>query len=203
MYVSIDRPDFLDINIVNEKLFTSKTDNQTLAEDFRIVDIKVPRLIRSKGDLDSLKRLAASAQNSMILSLVVPIAFSMFMSISMDNVWGLYNMLQIECNIINLTFMTMPANAQYLISILKPLTAFKIGENKIVKKWLKTYVFARAEFLQEIIFGQGVLVQGVFIIGILLFIIGLGLVVSRKIYTLRQFFLKKKEALMWSSVFRS
>ena len=139
----------------------------------------------------------------MILSLVVPIAFSMFMSVSMDNVWGLYNMLQIECNIINLTFMSMPGNASYLISILKPLTAFKIGENKFVKKWLKTYVFARAEFLQEIIFGQGVLVTGAFVIGVLLFIIGLGLVASKKIFKLRQFFLKQQDALMWSSVFRS
>ena len=46
--------------------------------------------------------LGESSKNSMILTLVVPFLFMVFMSMSMDRVWSFYLMLQIISNLMNL-----------------------------------------------------------------------------------------------------
>ena len=85
-----------------------------------------------------------SAKGSMLLTLIVPLCFTLFMSVSMDRVWGLYNMLQIECNLLNFHFMKMPANAHYLLSVLNGISSFKLMSEPIVKDFLKNHVFKNA-----------------------------------------------------------
>ena len=67
------------------------------------VDIfKVPFMASSKEDAQSIDSIGNSAQNSMILTLVIPFVFMCFMSMSMKRVWLLYNMLQILGNTVNI-----------------------------------------------------------------------------------------------------
>ena len=45
--------------------------------------------------------MGSSASSSMLLTLIIPFCFMLFMSASMDRVWSFYNMLQLSTNIMN------------------------------------------------------------------------------------------------------
>ena len=59
-------------------------------------------MIKAGNEADELMSLGESSKNSMILTLVIPFLFMVFMSMSMDRVWSFYLMLQIISNLMNL-----------------------------------------------------------------------------------------------------
>ena len=71
--------------------------------------------------------LGESSKNSMILTLVVPFLFMVFMSVSMDRVWSLYLMLQIISNLMNLK-LQRPGNAEYIMFVSEKISYFKVTE---------------------------------------------------------------------------
>ena len=45
---------------------------------------------------------------------------------SMDRVWGLYNMLQVQSNLSNFERVLLPANAEYILFITKNVSFFNL-----------------------------------------------------------------------------
>ena len=59
--------------------------------------------------------LVDSATNSMLISIFVPLAFQVFMSVGMNRVWSLYLMLQIACNLKNIPEVFLPDNIMTIV----------------------------------------------------------------------------------------
>lgn len=89
----------------------------------------------------------------MLITLIVPFGFMVFMSVSMNRVWSLYLMLQIISNITNYPSLLIPANSQYIIFILQNISYFKILQEQNVQIWLKENVFGKMKILQQILIG--------------------------------------------------
>ena len=65
----------------------------TLAANYTVDNILVPIQFSSKDEEQKVDSMAGAAESSMIFSLVVPLAFMVFMSVSINRVWGMYNSL--------------------------------------------------------------------------------------------------------------
>jgi len=70
--------------------------------------------------------IAGTTEGSMLFTLIVPFCFMVFMSMSMDRVWGLYNMLQVQSNLSNFERVLLPANAEYILFITKNVSFFNL-----------------------------------------------------------------------------
>ena len=53
----------------------------------------MPSLAKSEEEAAMIMNIATSTKDSMMLTLVVPFFFMIFMTLSMDRVWSLYLML--------------------------------------------------------------------------------------------------------------
>jgi len=126
LYVSSDQPDYLSIRFLNTSYLLRLNDSVSLASNYTIKDAKVPPQAASAKEIKAVEQLADSAQASMIFTLVVPFCFMLFMSCSMDRVWGLYNMLQVQSNIPNFRMIALPANAEYILMITKNVSFFNL-----------------------------------------------------------------------------
>ena len=73
----------------------------------------LPSMIDS-ADTNSIMKLGNYTKNSMLLSLIIPFAFMVFMSASMDSVWSMYLMVQILSNLMNMSI-KIPGNAMFII----------------------------------------------------------------------------------------
>ena len=80
------------------------------------MEVKVPSQARSKEEAKQIIFIATTAQSSMLLTLIIPLGFQIFMSIGMNRVWSLYLMLQVACNIENIHSLIIPANIETLIT---------------------------------------------------------------------------------------
>ena len=145
LFVSIEEDDIIDLHFLETSLFrAAHKGNVTLESGYSLLDIRIPKQSKSEADYKNIQNMGNSAKGSMLLTLIVPLCFTLFMSVSMNRVWGLYNMLQIECNLLNLHFMKIPANAQYLLQILKGISDFSLMSEPMVKNFLRDYIFKRA-----------------------------------------------------------
>jgi hypothetical protein len=77
-------------------------------------------------------------------------------------------MMQIIGNIVDLKNFLVPSNANFVLKILFNISNFKIFENRNVQIWLKLYVFGHLDAVQNVIFGQGVFITGLFAFGAIL-----------------------------------
>lgn len=80
----------------------------------------------------------------MLLTLIVPFLFMLFMSASMDRVWSFYNMLQLSTNLLHFNSISIPANNVVLMAIIKNVTYFSLFKDKHVQDWLQKYIFGKA-----------------------------------------------------------
>ena len=80
----------------------------------------------------------------MIFTLVLPFAFMLLMSVSMNRVWALYNMLQLLINLSNYERVIVPANIEFLLNTISNIVNFSILEQQEVKLWLEQHVFGKA-----------------------------------------------------------
>lgn len=62
----------------------------------------------------------------MIFTLIVPVGFMLFMTMSMNRVWSLYLMLQVTSSLLLFDSLLIPANAGYILYILSNIANFKI-----------------------------------------------------------------------------
>ena len=68
----------------------------------------------------------------MIFTLVIPFAFMIFMSVSMERVWSLYNTMQLMANILQYQMLKISANSLFFIDIIKKTSNFDLlGEPNI------------------------------------------------------------------------
>jgi hypothetical protein len=95
------------------------------------------------------------------------------MSVSMNRVWSLYLMMQIIGNISDLQNFIIPSNAQFILNLLFNISNFKIFQNKTVKTWMEEHIFGRFTSIQDVIFGQGILVTGLIALTAILVLVAL------------------------------
>ena len=135
----------------------------------------------------------------MIISLVIPFGFMLFMSVSMNRVWGLYNFLQVISNLRNYRRLMIPAASDFLLVMVESVSNFSFLKEQNVQVWLKEYVFGKSKKLQQILTGDGVmmltLIVSLPLIGALLFLLHK--------FKNSSHLQKLKAKLMWSSVLRS
>lgn len=93
----------------------------------------------------------------------------------------------------------LPANAEYILVITQNISFFNMLQEENVQLFLKKHIFSRVQLLQEILINQG---TGFMMICFLVvaFVV---LAVFQKYAKDSPLFIKLKNKLMWSSVFRS
>jgi hypothetical protein len=106
---SASQPDKIKIELKMNKFFVARKDEKKMELLTKSSDM--PRLFASKEDAKNIKSLATGAQNSMLITLIIPFCFMIFMSVSMNRVWSLYLMMQIIGNIADLRNFVIPSNA--------------------------------------------------------------------------------------------
>ena len=80
--------------------------------------------------------MGSDSQNAMLLTLIIPFCFMLFMSFSMNKVWTLYNMMQLITKIKNYKTMIIPANLLLLIDVVQNIVSFSLFDNAFVQTWL-------------------------------------------------------------------
>ena len=83
----------------------------------------------------------------MLLTLIIPFCFMVFMSFSMDKVWELYKMMQLITNISNYQTITIPANLSLMLNIVQNIVSFSLFDNNLIQKWMTKHVFGKLENL--------------------------------------------------------
>lgn len=121
------------------------------------------------------------------------------MSMSMNRVWGMYNMIQLISNITNLKQLMIPANSHQFLMVLKNVAFFNMLKQIDVQLWLKENIFKNMSGLQELITGQGTIFFAMIGISLSLIVI----LILNKYCKNKPIVDKLKNKIMWSSVFRS
>ena len=101
------------------------SNNITVKQNFT-TSLYLPTMIDT-ADTDSIMKLGDYTKNSMLLTLVIPFGFMLFMSMSMDSVWAMYLMMQIVSNQQNI-IINRPGNTEYLLFIGSQISYFKVTE---------------------------------------------------------------------------
>jgi hypothetical protein len=76
-----------------------------------------------------MSALGRANSSSILISLIIPILFSIFMTSSLDRVWGFYNMIQIQGSLLWILPMVFPAMGEFTIQIGKSISFFNIFKN--------------------------------------------------------------------------
>jgi hypothetical protein len=135
----------------------------------------------------------------MLVTLFVPFVFMVFMSMSMNRVWALYNMFQLLINLIDYRKMSIPGNLSFVLELIKGMVYFSILDEPHVQVFLTNHVFRKMHTLQKILVGQGIFVTSLIFLAVAIAVVVVGL----KVKALHTIFIKIKHKIMFSSVFRS
>ena len=92
LYVASEGRDALDIKVLESSFFMSKATNETMPGNYTL-EVEVPPQAKSAEDANLIAEVGRSARFGLLFSLLIPFCFMLFMSVSMDTVWGFYNML--------------------------------------------------------------------------------------------------------------
>ena len=68
-------------------------------------------MVASEADYEFIGSAVDITSDSLIYTFLIPVVFMVFMSVSMNKVWGLYLMLQIIANITQYQILIVPASA--------------------------------------------------------------------------------------------
>jgi hypothetical protein len=123
--------DFVTITILQRALFMSKLDKFMVADLYSLTT-DVPAQMASEADFIQIQSMGSSSSNALLLTLIVPFCFMIFMSFSMNKVWVLYNMMQLIINIKNYKALMIPANLMLMLEIVTNIVTFSIFENRFV-----------------------------------------------------------------------
>ena len=167
--------------------------------NFTTEKVSVLNQARTKEDYVQIKSLTTGSSNSVIASLIIPFAFMVFLSISMNRAWSLYLMLQVVSNINRFEILIIPATAKPIILMMEWITNFKIMENETVQKFMKKYVFKNLSQIQEYVTDQGTVFIAMIICGFALFTV----LIVQKCKIKLEIKQKIKNLVMWTPIFRS
>jgi hypothetical protein len=67
--------------------------NMTSKFGYELKEIEIPPQMRSQEEFEYVESIGQNIVNGMLLTLVIPLVFNIFMSVSMNKVWSLYNLL--------------------------------------------------------------------------------------------------------------
>jgi hypothetical protein len=195
---SLPEKDLISVKVLTPFLFMSTEDRTLIKTNFSTANFTIPAQAKSSTDFLVVDSIASSVQYSMQITLVIPFAVMLLMSVGMNRVWSLYLMLQLFSNIANFKRLLIPANALFMLQILKNISFFRFFQTPEVQVWLKENVFRHLEMLQFILFGQGTLL---FTVIALIVALALLYLVSKikKLKAVK----KLQENLMWSALIRS
>jgi hypothetical protein len=130
--------------------------------------------MKSQDEYESILSLGKSAMNGMLLTLIIPFCFMIFMSVSMNKVWSLYNLLQLISNIINYKTLKIPANSSLVITMLINISQFSMFQEPNINKWLNDYVFSKTPFLMAILINQGMFISSLIVFAVALAFLYIG-----------------------------
>ena len=85
-------PCSVEIRVLNEYIFQTKYSNNNVKMNFTTSQY-LPALAKDEEDSKAILNMGQNTKNSMLLTLIIPFCFMLFMSVSMDRVWSLYLML--------------------------------------------------------------------------------------------------------------
>ena len=83
--------DALSFRVLNPNIFKAETDNHTIEANYTLYDIAVGQQFTSTDEKENVEAVSSAAESSMVVSLIIPFCFMVFMSVSMNRVWSLYN----------------------------------------------------------------------------------------------------------------
>ena len=153
LYVStFGAPDKLSITFLQQNLFLAKLDKHPLTVPYSLYTI-VPTQMASEADFLQIQGMGSSSQNAMLLTLIIPFCFMVFMSFSMAKVWELYKMMQLITNISNYKTLSIPANLSLMLSVVQNIVGFSVFSNSQIQVWMKKHVFGKMERLQQFLIG--------------------------------------------------
>ena len=85
-------PDKIKFVVRNPYVFQSLTTNVTIKMNYTD-SANMPSLAKSDEEAAMIMNIGSSTKDSMMLTLVIPFIFMIFMTLSMNRVWSLYLML--------------------------------------------------------------------------------------------------------------
>ena len=88
--------------------------------------------MKSEEDFNAISEIGNSVQSGMIITLVIPFGFMIFMSVSMNRVWALYNMLQLLNNLEEYRLLAIPPNLGMILDAIGGMVNFSILDSEIV-----------------------------------------------------------------------
>lgn len=133
--------DHLSLKFLEHQLFKSPKDNLTLEANYTVAAIPIPQQFTSEEEKQAVQQVAGAAESSMIFSLVVPLLFMVFMSVSINRVWGMYNSLQLLSNFSSYDSLLIPPASFELLQVLKNVSYFNLLQNEQVQLFLRAHVF--------------------------------------------------------------
>jgi len=144
-----DERDILRITFEQPSLFKSQLDGLTLVPEYTIKG-KIPGQMVSEEEFASKQGMVQSAQSTMEYTVIVPLVLQLFVSMSMNLIWGLFNTLQLITNIKNLSeLIKTPAAVTMLIEMVDVTVNFKIMEQAFVKKFMQAHMKTIEQFLSQ------------------------------------------------------
>lgn len=94
LYVSAEpAKELVDIQILKPEFFIAKKDGAMIQAGFQLAEYQLPSMVASQADFEAIGGAVASTVDSLLFTFLIPLAFMLFMSVSMNRVWGLYLML--------------------------------------------------------------------------------------------------------------
>jgi len=94
LYVSAEPvKELVDVKILKPEFFIAKKDGALIQDGFQVPEYALPSMVASQADFEAIGGAVASATDSLLFTFVIPLFFMVFMSVSMNRVWGLYLML--------------------------------------------------------------------------------------------------------------
>lgn len=200
--VSQRSKDLLSIKVVNPLLFKSQANNLTIAANYTVTRIEVAMPFVSEKEKQITEMISSQAKVTLVISLVIPFFFMMFMSASMDRAWSLYNLLQLIGNFLRFERVIFPPTAYSLLVLIQNMSSFSLGSNEHVQAWLRKYLIIPSQTLVSAIQQMNKAVQ----VLICVFVVA-ALVVLAKLakwaFVKYKIIDKIKKKLTLSSIFRS
>lgn len=110
-------------------------------------------MVASDADFDTIGAATAAALDSLLFTFFVPLGFMIFMSVSMNRVWGLYLMLQIVSHITQYDALILPASAENVAKALYYVSYFKMAQHPLVQQKISHFFGDELKGVKDFMFG--------------------------------------------------
>jgi hypothetical protein len=143
----------VDVEILKQEFFIAKSDGALITKGFQVPEYQLPSMVASEADFESIGAATAAALDSLLFTFFVPLGFMLFMSVSMNRVWGLYLMLQIISHITQYDALIVPASAENVAKALYYVSYFKMAQHPVVQQKIALFMGDDLKVVKDFMFG--------------------------------------------------